>query len=97
MNKEQIINYIISNNIVENQLKFICNDSNYFDDILQEIYLIILEYDEQKLINAYEHGYINAFISSICRKMYNSKTSKFYYKYKRYDKNRLPLTDVKDK
>ena len=54
------------------------------DDFTQEIYLILLEYNEEKLIEIYNKNQLKFFIVRIIQNQYNSKNSPFYMKYKRY-------------
>lgn len=54
------------------------------DDLEQEIYMILLEYDKDKIIELYEKKQLRYFIVGIIQRQYNSKTSPFYKKYKKY-------------
>ena len=60
-------------------------EQSYFDDLVQEIYLIILEYDDNKIIKMYEQNQIKFFITRIIKNQSFSKNSPFYKKYKMYD------------
>ena len=60
-------------------------EQSYFDDLVQEIYLIILEYDDNKIIKMYEQNQIKFFITRIIKNQYFAKNSQFYKKYKMYD------------
>lgn len=54
------------------------------DDLEQEIFMILLEYDKDKIIELYEKKQLRYFIVGIIQRQYNSKTSPFYKKYKKY-------------
>lgn len=57
----------------------------YKDDLLQECNLILLEYNQPKIEEIYNKGDINFFLSKIICNQWNSKTSPFWKKYKKYD------------
>lgn len=54
------------------------------DDLEQEIYMILLEYDKNKIVELYNKKQLRFFIVGIIQRQYNSKTSPFYKKYKKY-------------
>lgn len=54
------------------------------DDLEQEIYMILLEYDKNKIVELYNKKQLRYFIVGIIQRQYNSKTSPFYKKYKKY-------------
>lgn len=54
------------------------------DDLEQEIYLILLEYDKERIIEMYNKNQLKYFIIGVIQRQYNSKTSPFYKKYKKY-------------
>lgn len=54
------------------------------DDLEQEIFMILLEYDKDRIIEMYEKKQLKYFIVGVIQRQYNSKTSPFYKKYKRY-------------
>lgn len=54
------------------------------DDLEQEIYMILLEYNKNKIIELYNNKQLRYFIIGIIQRQYNSKTSPFYKKYKKY-------------
>lgn len=79
-----MINQIINEGIVEQICKNIGVSSKYVDDLIQEIYMILLEYDRQKIIEMYERGQLNFFITRIIKNQWCSNTSPFYKKYRKY-------------
>ena len=62
----------------------IAKDINRAEDLLHESLLVILEYDQEKVKRMEDNGTLSFFISRIMANNYHSKTSKYYYKYKRY-------------
>ena len=61
---------------------------DYYDDFVQEIYLMLLEYDNKKLDDIFQKNQIKYFTSRIAINNWCSSTSPFYCKYKR------PLTHI---
>lgn len=66
--------------------KFICK--KYADDFKQELYIIVLELEIEKLDDIRLNNKFPNFIYGILRNQYFSYKSNFYKKYKRWDKNR---------
>jgi hypothetical protein len=54
------------------------------DDLEQEIYMILLEYDNKKIIEMYRNKQLKYFIVGVLQRQYFSSTSPFYKKYKKY-------------
>lgn len=59
-------------------------NKNDIDDFVQEIYMILLEYDKDKIIELYNKKQLRYFIVGIISRQYHSNTSPFYKKYKKY-------------
>lgn len=53
-------------------------------DLVQMVYLILLETDESKLTDLYENGQVNNFIVRIILNQYHSTKSRFYYEVRRF-------------
>ena len=70
------------------------------EDLEQEIYMILLEYNKDKIIELYCNNQLKYFIVGIVQRQYNSNTSPFYKKYKKYysiiDANTINTTEVLD-
>ena len=67
--------------------------TDYKDDFFQDLCLIILEYDNEKLNNAYQNHF-NAWITRVIQNNLMSVTSKFYANYKKWDN--LKAGDITD-
>lgn len=79
-----MLNRIANERLVEDISKNIGVSPKYFDDFVQEIYLVLLEYDQEKLEAIYEKGDINFFLTRIIKNQWCSTTSPFYRKYRKY-------------
>jgi hypothetical protein len=75
LNKDQVIETIAHNLRV---------DSEFFDDLVQEIYLIVLQYDNEKLNDIWSKGQIKFWLSRVMMNTWNSRTSRFFKTYKKY-------------
>ena len=85
-----IIDKLARNRVVEDMIKNM-NINDYPDDLAQEIYLILLEYDKEKIEDIYNKNQINFFISRIITNQAFSKNSPFYLNYKKWDFNKEEL------
>lgn len=83
--KNNIIEALAKEKTVETLCTNMGVEQAYLDDLVQEIYLILLEYNEDKLIKMYERKQLKFFIVRIIMNQYFSKNSPFYKKYKLYD------------
>lgn len=85
-----IVDKLARNRVVEDMIKNM-NINDYPDDLAQEIYLILLEYDKEKIEEMYNKNQINFFISRIITNQAFSKNSPFYLNYKKWDLNKEEL------
>ena len=86
--KTKILQELYDTNFVQLYVKKLLNsaDIEHYEDYIQEIFLILCEYDENKLIELYTVGGINKvrqLASGIICRQIKSKTSPLYYKYKK--------------
>ena len=72
-------------------------ESDYFDDLCQEVYVILLTgYTEEKLQEAIDKKQINFIITSIMKNQWFSKTSPFYRQYKKPNLKKVPMEQYKE-
>lgn len=83
-----MVSKIISELEEQGTVREICENmrvnKNDIDDFVQEIYMILLEYNKDKIIELYNKKQLRYFIVGIVSRQYNSCTSPFYKKYKKY-------------
>jgi len=84
MNKAQIIDVIAKDGEYVKACKSIAKNNYLADDLYQELMIILLEYNEEKLILIWEQKRIKWFIISILLKMCHSNTSPFYAKIRKF-------------
>lgn len=95
-----MIDKICNDGIVESIIKNLGVSPKYVDDLTQEIYLILLEYDREKIIEMYNNKQLNFFLTRIIKNQINSVTSPFYRKYRKFyeltDENKNNYTHMDD-
>ena len=86
MNKQDIITIIHKEHWIEDIIKKYNLDGSLKDDFIQEMYLILLEYNEDKIVELYSKYQLKYFLIRICVNNYKSTTSPWYKKYMKYNK-----------
>ena len=87
--REEVIEYLFKSKLgvtcIDYQLKkqpqHYCNR----EDIIQELYLWILTYDEEKLWDAYSNNHLNSLITRYLQNQLFSTTSEYYRKYIKFN------------
>lgn len=100
MNKQEIINTIAFDHLVEKIVfKLIASSKNRFDlpgDLIQDIYIILLEKDEEMIMKLYSKKEIGYYILNIAKRQIFSTTSPYYYKYIKFMTDAQPMESAKD-
>lgn len=88
MNKAEIIEVIAQERMVETMVQNIAHqalsDNADLSDLCQMVYLILLEYDEDKLQDLWEHHQIRFFLARIIVNQYRSSYSPFHVTYRKF-------------
>jgi hypothetical protein len=66
------------------------------EDLSQMVYVILLEYDETKLQDLWEHGQINFFIARIILNQYRSVNSPFHKLFRKYGRLQENIESVRE-
>jgi len=91
------IEQIGNDKLVETIARNMRVDADYFDDLCQEVYYILITgYTEEKLLEAIDKKQINFIITSIMKNQWYSKTSPFYRQYKKPNLRKVPLGQYKE-
>ena len=82
----EIVNTLALQKRVEAMVENICHHELTPDlkDLCQMVYLILLEYDEDKIVDLWEHNEINFFIARIIINQFRSSNSPFHTLYRKY-------------
>ena len=91
------IEQIGNEKLVETIAKNMRVETDYFDDLCQEVYIILLTgYTEEKLQEAIDKKQINFIITSIMKNQWFSKSSPFYRQYKKPKLKSVPMEQYKE-
>lgn len=93
-------NHEILNEVLKSGLLKKCVDhqfykagmTDYKEDFFQDLCLIILEYDNAKLNDAYQK-HMNAWVTRVIQNNIKSVNSPFYRDYKKWDNLKTEITD----
>ena len=85
MTKYEVINIIAKENLVERIVnKLLSSSKNPFDcpeDLIQDIYLLLLQKNDDLIVNLYNKDEIGFYLLKIARNQLLSKNSPYYQKY----------------
>lgn len=65
-------------------------------DLAQDLYVSLLEKDEEKIVKMWENGDIRWFVTRMVVNNIKSVNSRFYYQYLK-DTNYIPINEIMDK
>ena len=94
--RDDIVQWIIGSQFVDYYvIKLIGNDDTSVDDVIQDIYLSICEMTQEDWDRLSKQGFgaVRAYVAGMVYRQVHSCTSPSYYKYRRYNQNRVSLED----
>ena len=85
MTKSDVLDIIAREHLVERVVnKLLSSSRNPFDypeDLIQDVYLLLLQKDEDLIVNLYNKGELGYYILKVVRNQLLSVNSKYYYTY----------------
>lgn len=98
MTRSEIVEQLAKQRRVEQMVENICHHSLTADlqDLCQMVYLILLEYDETKIVDLWEHNEINFFIARIIINQYRSSNSPYYSLFRKFQERTVGISVVWD-
>lgn len=98
MTKREIIEKLARERRVETMLANIAKQpvAGTLEDLCQMVYLILLEYDEAKIVDLWENEQINFFIARILLNQYKSTNSPFYKLFRKYESKTTDIETVRE-
>lgn len=87
-------NYNLIKTCCQYQLSKYSVPKDLLDDLVQEICLVLLTYDNDKLNAIFNENHLNAFITGILVRQLYSTNSSFYRKFRRFALNTNPLNNL---
>lgn len=98
MTKYEIIDELSRSNTVEKIIyKLLSCSKNPFDcpeDLIQDIYILLLEKDDKLIIDLYNKGELGFYLLKIARNQLLSKNSPYYQKYIRFKSQSDDITQA---
>lgn len=96
--KQEIITELSRERVVEELVSNITKKNSFeINDLIQDIYLFLLDYDDDKIVELYEKKQLKYFIVRMIYNNYFSVNSRYYYKYKKFINNTTQIEDLYDK
>ena len=85
MTKYDVLDIIAREHLVDRIVtKLLSSSKNPFDcpeDLIQDVYLLLLQKDDNLIVNLYNKGEIAYYLLKVVRNQLLSKNSKYYYTY----------------
>ena len=98
MTKSDVLDIIAREHLVEKIVnKLLSSSKNPFDcpeDLIQEIYLLLLQKDDDLIVNLYNKDEIGYYILKVVRNQLLSVNSKYYYTYIKFRANSDDITQA---
>ena len=98
MTKYEVVDIIAKEHLVEKIVnKLLSSSKNPFDcpeDLIQDLYLILLQKDDDLIVNLYNKDEIGFYLLKIARNQLLSKNSPYYQKYIRFQSNSDDITQA---
>lgn len=95
--RKEIIDYALKSGLlrrcVECQVSKAKTEKQFLDDIEQDLWVWIMDYDIEKLSDAYENNHLNALISRVIINWLWSTTSPYHKQYRHFLENSDEITD----
>ena len=98
MNKYEVIDIIARDHLVDRIVnKLLSSSKNPFDcpeDLIQDVYLLLLEKGDKLIVDLYERGELVYYLLRVVRNQLLSKNSPYYTKYIKLRANSDDLTQA---
>lgn len=96
MDKVQIVSEIAKSKMVEQMVQNIAHQSMSADmkDLCQMVYLILLEYDEAKIVDLWEHHQMQFFLARIIINQFRSSNSPFHTTFRKFQERSANITGM---
>lgn len=99
MGKREIIEELARGRVVEGMARSITHRPVEGDirDLCQTIYLYLLEYDEDKLVDLHSHGQLGFFIVRVLMNQYRSGNSRYHRDCRLFGRMSVPIETIANK
>lgn len=82
MSKDKIIDELYRNKEIDELINYLTSNNSLKDDLKQELFIILCNMNDEKIIGLYERKEIKYYIIRIIKNQFHSSTSPFYKKYR---------------
>ena len=99
MTNREIVDLYLANGLIKTcvDCQFAkIQDKEYKEDFFQDLILILLTYDNEKMMDAHHNGHMNALLSRIIINNVWSQTSRFYADYYKFKNKTREITPEDD-
>lgn len=96
MDRYEIVNEIAKGKVVETMVSNIAHQSLSADlkDLVQMVYLILLEYDEKKLQDLWENQQMSFFLARIIINQFRSSNSPYHTIFRKFQERSTDITGM---
>lgn len=84
----EIVSVVIEQGIVDKALRLYSVHTSHRDDLAQEVLLILLGMDNERLNDIYEDGKLSHFVTKIVKNQWCSTTSTYFTLIRKYEKKK---------
>lgn len=81
----EIVSVVIEQGIVDKALRLYGVHTSHKEDLAQEVLLILLEMDNERLNDIYDDGKLSHFVTKIVKNQWCSNTSTYYTLFRKYE------------
>ena len=94
--KQAVIANIAKSKVLSDIIHNVAKDNNDQDlkDLEQDLYIELLEKDDELIEYMFENNQLNYFLTKMVVNNINSKTSRFYYTYRKRKTKEISIDDV---
>ena len=94
--KQAVIAQIAKSKVLSDIIHNVAKDTKdeYLKDLEQDLYVELLEKDDELIEYLYENNQLNYFLTKMVVNNINSNTSRFYYKYRKRKTKEVSIDDV---
>jgi hypothetical protein len=94
--RAEIVNEIATRKMVESMVQNIAHQSLTADlkDLSQMIYLILLEYEEEKIVDLWNNNQMQFFLARIIINQFRSSNSPFHTIYRKFQERSCDITGM---
>lgn len=82
--KYRIVELLARTRVIKTECNRICGDNPNIEDLEQDVTIILLEYDADKIVSMNKSGKLINFIRTVIKRQYKSENSPFYATYKKH-------------